>query len=38
MKGTLVIVLCFVAGIGVSYFLSIPEWCYSGGFQTEVFA
>ncbi|MBP8851012.1 MAG: lysine exporter LysO family protein [Breznakibacter sp.] len=38
MKGTLVIVLCFVAGIGVSYFLSIPEWSYSSGFQTAVLA
>ncbi len=38
MKGPLVIVLCFVAGIGVSYFLSIPEWSYSSGFQTAVLA
>lgn len=38
MKGTLIIVFCFVAGIGVSYFLTIPEWSYSSGFQTAVLA
>lgn len=38
MKGTFVIVACFVAGIAASYFLSIPSWSYSSGFQTAVLA